>query len=131
MKRYFYILLVGVLFSLTSCVQEDIFVDKVYAPNANSGLQIIGIAEDYDEVNVSTRANGEQFADSRITEMTMFIFKEDGSMIQGYNALQQPISSAVNIRKPNPTFLINASEYNGTGIIASMDVGVDIRYFCF
>ena len=129
MKRYFYILLVGVLFSLTSCVQEDIFVDNVYTPNANSGLQIIGIAEDYDEVNVSTRANGEQFADSRITEMTMFIFKEDGSMIQGYNALQQPISSAVNIRKPNPTFLINASEYNGTGIIASMDVGVDIRYY--
>ena len=129
MKRYFYILLVGVLFSLTSCVQEDIFVDNVYAPNANSGLQIIGIAEDYDEVNVSTRANGEQFADSRITEMTMFIFKEDGSMIQGYNANQLPISSAVNIRKPNPTFLINASEYNGTGIIASMDVGVDIRYY--
>lgn len=129
MKRYFYILLVGVLFSLTSCVQEDIFVDNVYTPNANSGLQIIGIAEDYDEVNVSTRANGEQFADSRITEMTMFIFKEDGSMIQGYNANQLPISSAVNIRKPNPTFLINASEYNGTGIIASMDVGVDIRYY--
>ena len=129
MKRYFYILLVSVLFSLTSCVQEDIFVDNVYTPNANSGLQIIGIAEDYDEVNVSTRANGEQFADSRITEMTMFIFKEDGSMIQGYNANQLPISSAVNIRKPNPTFLINASEYNGTGIIASMDVGVDIRYY--
>ncbi len=129
MKRYFYILLVGVLFSLTSCVQDDFFVDEVYAPNANSGLQIIGIAEDYDKVNVSTRANGEQFADSRITEMTMFIFKKDGSMIQGYNALQQPISSAVNIRKPNPTFLINASEYEGTGIIASMDVGVDIRYY--
>lgn len=129
MKRYFYILLVGVLFSLTSCVQEDIFVDDIYAPNANSGLQIIGIAEDYDEVNVSTRANGEQFADSRITEMTMFIFKENGDMIQGYNANQRPISSAVNIRKPNPTFLINASEYNGTGIIASMDVGVDIRYY--
>lgn len=50
-------------------------------------------------------------------------------MIQGYNANQLPISSAVNIRKPNPTFLINASEYNGTGIIASMDVGVDIRYY--
>lgn len=129
MKRYFYILLVGVLFSLTSCVQDDFFVDEVYAPNANSGLQIIGIAEDYDKVNVSTRANGEQFADSRITEMTMFIFKENGSMIQGYNANQLPISSAVNIRKPNPTFLINASEYNGTGIIASMDVGVDIRYY--
>lgn len=129
MRRYFYILFFGLLFLLTSCVQDDFFVDEVYAPNANSGLQIIGIAEDYDEVNVSTRANGEQFADSRITEMTMFIFKEDGSMIQGYNALQQPISSAVNIRKPNPTFLINASEYNGTGIIASMDVGVDIRYY--
>lgn len=129
MKRYFYVLLVGVLFSLTSCVQEDIYVDDIYTPSANSGLQIIGIAEDYDEVNVSTRANGEQFADSRITEMTMFIFKENGDMIQGYNSYQQPISSAVNIKKPNPTFLINASEYNGTGIIASMDVGVDIRYY--
>ena len=129
MKRYFYILLVGAFFSLTSCMQDDVYVDNIYTPNANSGLHIIGIAEDYEKVNVGTRAGNEEFSDSRITEMTMFIFKENGDMIQGYDARQQPISSAVNIRKPNPTFLINASEYDGTGIIASMDVGVDIRYY--
>ena len=129
-KRYIYILLAGALLSFSSCAIDDPFADSFAPlPNANKGLKIIGSAENYDIVNVATRALGDEFSDSYITEMTMFIFKSNGDMIQGYDANQNPISSAVNIRKSNPTFLINASEYNGTGIIASMDVGVDIRYY--
>lgn len=131
-RRYIHTLFVGALLLLTSCAIDDPFAgveDFTLTPNTDKGLKIIGTAEDFDRVNVATRGDDEEFSDSYISEMTMFIFKENGEMIQGYDANQNPISSAVNIRKSNPTFLINASEYNGTGIIASMDVGVDIRYY--
>ena len=130
MKRYIYILFAGALLSLTSCVVDNTFSEQnVYVPNADRGLKIIGSVEDFDKVDVGTRAENEGFADSHISEMTMFVFKENGDMIQGYNANQEPISSAVNIRKATPTFLIDTSKYEGTGIITSMDVGVDIRYY--
>ena len=130
MKRYIYILFAGALLSLTSCVVDNTFSEQnVYVPNADRGLKIIGSVEDFDKVDVGTRAENEGFADSHISEMTMFIFKENGDMIQGYNANQELVSSAVNIRKSTPTFLIDTSKYDGTGIITSMDVGVDIRYY--
>ena len=129
MKRYIHALFVGVLLALTSCVTDDIFDEGSITPNTDRGLKIIGLVEDYDRINVSTRATSDGFSDSHISEMTMFIFKEDESLLQGYDANQNPISSAVNIQKSTPTFLINTSEYEGTGIIASMDVGVDIRYY--
>ena len=130
MKRYIYILFAGALLSLTSCVVDNTFSEQnVYVPNADKGLKIIGSVEDFDKVDVGTRAEKVGFSDSHISEMTMFIFKENGDMIQGYNANQELVSSAVNIRKSTPTFLIDTSKYDGTGIITSMDVGVDIRYY--
>lgn len=130
MKRYIYILFAGALLSLTSCVVDNTFSEQnVYVPNADRGLKIIGSVEDFDKVDVGTRAEKVGFSDSHISEMTMFIFKENGDMIQGYNANQELVSSAVNIRKSTPTFLIDTSKYDGTGIITSMDVGVDIRYY--
>lgn len=84
------------------------------------GIHIIGAVEDFEHKSVGTRAEGE-VSDSHITEMTMFIFKADGSLLQGYDAGQKPISSAINIQKPNPTFVIETSRYDGTGVIASMD----------
>lgn len=119
MKRYTYIIAAVLLTILSSCIKEE-FTLPEENPSAGKGIQIIGAAEDFDEKNVATRASGD-VSDSHITEMTMFIFKDDGNMIQGYDASQNPISSAVNIQKPNPTFLIETSRYDGTGIIASMD----------
>ena len=132
MKRYIYILFAGALLSLTSCVVDNTFSEQnVYVPNADRGLKIIGSVEDFDKVDVGTRAEKVGFSDSHISEMTMFIFKgnDNHDLIQGYNANQEPVSSAVNIRKSTPTFLVDTSKYDGTGIITSMDVGVDIRYY--
>lgn len=119
MKRYIYIIAAALLTILSSCIKEE-FNFPEENPSASKGIQIIGAAEDFDEKNVATRADGD-VSDSHITEMTMFIFDANDNMIQGYDANKNPISSAVNIAKPNPTFLIETSRYDGTGIIASMD----------
>ena len=129
MKRYFYILFVGALLSLTSCVQEDIIVDDVYTPSANSGLQFVGAVEDFDKHNVATRAVG-GVSDAHVSEMTMIIFKGDGNMLPAMDAEQNPLpSNHINIRRSNPTFLIEATRYKGTGIIASMEAGVTAKYY--
>lgn len=129
MKRYFYILFVGVLLSLTSCVQEDIYVDDIYTPSANSGIQFVGAVEDFDKHNVATRAEG-GVSDAHVSEMTMIIFKGDGKMLPAMDAEQNPLpSNHINIRRSNPTFLIEATRYKGTGIIASMEAGVTAKYY--
>ncbi|MBR5853310.1 MAG: DUF4906 domain-containing protein [Alistipes sp.] len=129
MKRYFYILFVGVLLSLTSCVQEDIYVDDIYTPSANSGLQFVAAVEDFDKHNVATRAEG-GVSDAHVSEMTMIIFKGDGTMLPAMDAEQNPLpSNHINIRRSNPTFLIEATRYKGTGIIASMEAGVTAKYY--
>lgn len=129
MKRYFYILFVGALLSLTSCVQEDIIVDDVYTPSANSGLQFVGAVEDFDKHNVATRAVG-GVSDAHVSEMTLIIFKGDGNMLPAMDAEQNPLpSNHINIRRSNPTFLIEATRYKGTGIIASMEAGVTAKYY--
>ena len=131
MKRYLYILALGVLFSFTSCVQEDITIDNgAYYPSSNSGIQIIGASEDFDVKQVGTRANDNGVSDSFISEMTMLIFKANGDMLTAYNANQEELkSSHINIRRSNPTFLIETSKYYGTGILASMEAGMTIKYY--
>ena len=129
MKRYFYILFVGVLLSLTSCVQEDIYVDDIYTPSANSGLQFVAAVEDFDKHDVATRAEG-GVSDAHVSEMTMIIFKGDGEMLPAMDAEKNPLpSNHINIRRSNPTFLIEATRYKGTGIIASMEAGVTAKYY--
>lgn len=131
MKRYLYILTLGVLFSFASCVQEDITVGNgSYYPSSNSGIQIIGASEDFDVKQVGTRANDNGVSDSFISEMTMLIFKADGNMLAAYNANQEKLASShINIRRSNPTFLIETSKYKGTGILASMEAGVTMKYY--
>ena len=131
MKRYLHIFTLGILVALTSCVQEDITVGNgSYCPSSNSGIQIIGASEDFDVKQVGTRANDNGVSDSFISEMTMLIFKADGNMLTAYNANQEVLkSSHINIRRSNPTFLIETSKYDGTGILASMEAGMTIKYY--
>ncbi len=131
MKRYLYILTLGALFALTSCVQEEITVGNgAYYPSSNSGIHVIGASEDFDVKQVGTRAEDDEVADSYISEMTMLIFKSDGNMLTAYDANQEELkSSHINIRRSNPTFLIETSKYDGTGILASMEAGMTIKYY--
>ena len=131
MKRYIYTLIVGALLSLTACVMEDPLMDGGnFAPTpGNGGLHIVGSAENFDKVNVGTRAEDTQYPDLYISEMTMFIFKQNGDLLQGYDANKNPISSAINLQLSNPTFLIEAKKYNGTGIISSVGASINIKYF--
>jgi hypothetical protein len=109
---------------------EDPFIfPEHFTPSADSGLQIIGAAADFDKLNVGTRANGKVYPDSYISEMTMFVFDSEENLLQGYDANQVPTSSAINIQQSNPTFLIEAKKYNGTGIISSMGASLNIKYF--
>ena len=125
MKRYIFTLALGVIISFTQCTMNEIDVNVT--PSTDSGLHVIGAAADFDNHNVSTRSG--EFSDSYITEMTMFIFKADGTLLQGYDGNKNPISSAINIPQSNPTFLIEARKYNGTGIISSMGASLNIKYF--
>ena len=131
MKRYFYILFVGALLSLTSCVQDEIFVDNDNTPNQKCGIQIIGAVEEFDEHYVGTRAD--EVSDSYISEMTMLIFDDNNNLLPAYEAtdmtMEHPMSSHIHINKPNPTFLIETSKYNGTGILASMEAGITMKYY--
>lgn len=127
MKRYIFTLALGVVLSFTQCTMNDIDVNVT--PSANSGLHIIGAAADFDNHNVGTRAAEDAYPDSFISEMTMFVFDINGDLLQGLDANQNPISSAINIPQSNPTFLIEAKKYNGTGIISSMGASLNIKYF--
>ena len=100
-----------------------------FVPSAEDGLQIVGSAADFDNINVGTRADGEVYPDSYISEMTMFVFDSNGDLLQGYDANQVPTSSAINIQQSSPTFLIEAKKYDGTGIISSMGASLNIKYF--
>lgn len=131
MKRYLHIFTLGILVALTSCVQEDITVGNgSYYPSSNSGIQIIGASEDFDVKQVGTRANDNGVSDSFISEMTMLIFKADGNMLTAYNANHEELkSSHINIRRSNPTFLIETSKETDRGILASMEAGMTIKYY--
>lgn len=130
MKRYFYILFVGALLSLTSCVMDETMDPIAPTPGTDGGFQFIAIAEDFDKHNVGTRADDDKVSDSHISEMTMLIFRNDGTLLPAVDADQKPLpSSHINIKKPNPTFLINANKYDGTGILASMEDGISLMYY--
>ena len=135
MKRYLHILTFGVLFALTSCVSTDI--DYVGGngvnPSSEGAIHIFGAVEDFDIKHVGTRA-ADDISDAFISEMTMFIFKANGDIIQGYRTRNatfdsdgnltavnfdgcETCSSAINIAKANPTFLVDTED----GIIASYE----------
>ncbi len=120
---------------LTSCITDE--VDYVRGdntqPSYSDSIHILGAVEDYDIKSVGTRAT--DVADSHISEMTMFIFDKDKNLVQGYSARaitgydedgnpnkfsyndSDKCSSAINIQKANPTFLVDTK----SGIIASLD----------
>ena len=132
MKRYIYTLFFGAMLSLTSCVMDNPFIDggmPLPTPDGKSGLHIIGSVADFDNFTVGTRAAGESYPDSYISEMTMFVFDSNDNLIQGYDTNQVPTSSAINIPQSNPTFLIETKKYDGTGIISSMGASLNIKYF--
>ena len=115
--RHFNILFAFAFVLLTSCFTDE--VDYVgYQPSSKGGIHIIGAVEDYDVKSVGTRADDDGIADSYISEMTMFIFKGDGTLIQGYSdaGLKNACTSAINIPRGNPTFLIDTEE----GILADL-----------
>lgn len=135
MKRYLHILILGGLCALTSCVKIDIdYSSNVINPSSDGAIHVFGAAEDYDVKYVGTRAEGDEISDAFISEMTMFIFKANGDIIQGYRTRNatfdndgnltaanfdgcETCSSAINIAKANPTFLVDTED----GIIASYE----------
>ena len=136
MNRYLHIFTLGILVALTSCVKTDIDFGNVTLvnPSSDSAIHIFGAVEDYDIKHVGTRAEGDEISDSFISEMTMFIFKANGDIIQGYKTRNatfdadgnltavnfdgcETCSSAINIQKANPTFLVDTED----GIIASYE----------
>lgn len=129
------IFLVLALTLLASCVQDDVYVNTGSgAKPTQSGIRIFGLPEDYDVKTVGTRADGE-ISDSHISEMTMFVFKANGDIVQGYSKrsnetfdvndkltgatydLADTCSSAINIQAGNPTFLIDTED----GLFASLE----------
>lgn len=129
------IFIVLALTLLASCVQDDVYVNTGSgAKPTQSGIKIFGLPEDYDVKTVGTRADGE-ISDSHISEMTMFVFKANGDIVQGYSkrsnetfdvndkltgATYDPAdkcSSAINIQAGNPTFLIDTED----GLFASLE----------
>ena len=117
--RRFNILFAFAAILLSSCINDE--VDYIgYQPSSKGGIHIVGAVEDYDIKSVGTRADDGDIADSYISEMTMFIFKSNGALIQGYtdvNCTQgNECTSAINIQRGNPTFLIDTEE----GILADL-----------
>lgn len=128
--RHFNILFAFAFVLLTSCFTDE--VDYVgYQPSSKGGIHIVGAVEDYDVKSVGTRADDGGIADSYISEMTMFIFKSNGDLIQGYTDVNctagNECTSAINIQRGNPTFLIDTEE----GILADLSGGseTDIVYY--
>lgn len=117
--RRFNIFLAFVAVLITSCYTgvEGLDYPTPQKPSSRNGLQIIGAVEGYDVHKVGTRAT-DDIADSYISEMTMFIFKSNGELLQGYSDLDrtQECTSAINIQRGNPTFLVDTEE----GILADL-----------
>ena len=122
--RRFNILFAFAFILLTSCFTDE--VDYVgYQPSSKGGIHIVGAVEEYDVKSVGTRADDDDIADSYISEMTMFIFKSNGDLIQGYTDVGctsgYECTSAINIQRGNHTFLIDTEE----GILADLSGGSD------
>ena len=125
-------------FLFTSCVVDDLQYIENRPIDVENGIKIFGTVQDFDIKKVTTRADegsSELPSDSFISEMTMFVFKGDGELIQGYSSRtvtkyddknnaeeveyvnSDECSSAINLQKANPTFLIDTQD----GLIASLD----------
>ena len=114
------LILTLLLLVATSCAYDEFeYLDR--GELSTKGLHIIGAVEDFDSKVVGTRAGEGEIADSYISEMTMFVFNRNDSIVQGYSNsacnVADTCSSAINIRKANPTFLISTEE----GIFANLD----------
>ena len=116
--RRFNILFAFAAILLTSCVIDDVDFTGSYNPSSKGGIHIVGAVEDFEVKTVGTRADDDDIADSYISEMTMFIFKGDDNLIQGYTdaTFTTECTSAINIQRGNPTFLIDTEE----GILADL-----------
>ena len=125
-------------FLFTSCVVDDLQYIENRPIDVENGIKIFGTVQDFDVKKVTTRADessSELPSDSFISEMTMFVFKGNGDLIQGYSSRtvtsyddknnahvvtyndDDKCSSAINLQKANPTFLIDTQD----GLIASLD----------
>ena len=125
-------------FLFTSCVVDDLQYIENGPRDIESGIKIFGTVQDFDVKKVTTRADegsSELPSDSFISEMTMFVFKGNGELIQGYRSRtvktyddknnaekveyinEDKCSSAINLQKANPTFLIDTQD----GLIASLE----------
>lgn len=127
--------MLGVSLALASCVKVEIDLgSNVVNPSSEGAIHVFGAVEDYDIKMVGTRAEAEEISDAFISEMTMFIFKSNGDIIQGYRTRNatfdsdgnliaanfegcETCPSAINIAKANPTFLVDTED----GIIASYE----------
>ena len=116
--RRFNILFVFAFILFTSCVTSDTIYDGGLNQPSKRGFHIVGAVEDFDIKTVGTRADDGDISDSHISEMTMFIFDSDKNLIQGYTDLGKTskCSSAINIQRGNPTFLVDTEE----GILADL-----------
>ena len=114
------LILTLLLLVATSCAYDEFeYLDR--GELSTKGLHIIGAVEDFDSKVVGTRAGEGEIADSYISEMTMFVFDKKNNIVQGYRNsacnVADTCSSAINIKKANPTFLISTED----GIFANLD----------
>lgn len=132
MKQLFgYITVLCLIFFASSCADDFAVETPSFQGN---GIRIVGAPEPYDNRVVTTRANSDMPDDLFISGMTLFIFDRNGDLIPAYlnrNFTQQSATSAITIKKSNPTFLIDKSSLadDYIGIIASLDGESSREYY--
>lgn len=132
MKQLFgYITVLCLIFFASSCADDFAVETPSFQGN---GIRIVGAPEPYDNRVVTTRANSDMPDDLFISGMTLFIFDRNGDLIPAYlnrNFTQLSATSAITIKKSNPTFLIDKSSLadDYIGIIASLDGESSREYY--
>lgn len=132
MKQLFgYITVLCLIFFASSCADDFAVETPSFQGN---GIRIVGAPEPYDNRVVTTRANSDMPDDLFISGMTLFIFDSEGNLIPAYlnrNFSQPSVTSAITIKKSNPTFLIDKSSLadDYIGIIASLDGASSREYY--
>ena len=132
MKQLFgYITVLCLIFFASSCADDFAVETPSFQGN---GIRIVGAPEPYDNRVVTTRANSDMPDDLFISGMTLFIFDSEGNLIPAYlnrNFTQLSATSAITIKKSNPTFLIDKSSLadDYIGIIASLDGESSREYY--
>ena len=132
MKQLFgYITVLCLIFFASSCADDFAVETPSFQGN---GIRIVGAPEPYDNRVVTTRANSDMPDDLFISGMTLFIFDSEGNLIPAYlnrNFTTPSATSAITIKKSNPTFLIDKSSLadDYIGIIASLDGESSREYY--